>query len=70
MIISEPIACITDGISANKKAAKKEATTGSQSLEAETKEGEKYLRHQLKMLCPKMVEKTPSNRPTIGALNP
>ena len=38
------------GISPNRKAAKIAATTGSQSLEADTKAGEKYLRHQLKIL--------------------
>ena len=32
------------------------ATTGSHNLEADTKDGEKYFRHQLKILCPKMVE--------------
>ena len=46
------------------------ATTGSQSLEADTKEGEKYFKHQLKMLWPKMVENTASSRPTITALQP
>ena len=39
------------------------ATTGSHSLDADTKAGEKYFRHQLKMLCPRIVEKTASSRP-------
>ena len=40
----------TVGISAKRTAAMAAAATGSQSLEADTKEGEKYFRHQLKML--------------------
>ena len=46
------------------------ATTGSHSLDADTKDGEKYLRHQLKMLCPSIVEKIASNNPTQMAFHP
>ena len=42
----------------------------SQSLEADTKDGEKYFRHHLKMLCPRMVEKTASSKPTTMVFSP
>ena len=58
------------GISLKRKAAMAAAATGSQSLDAETKEGEKYFRHQLKMLWPRMVEKMARRAPTTMALGP
>ena len=53
-----------------KKIAKNAATTGSHSFDADTKAGEKYFKHQLKILCPNMVEKTDNNKPTTIALIP
>ena len=53
-----------------RKAARMAATTGSQSLDADTKAGEKYLRHQLKILWPRMVENNASSKPTTTALKP
>ena len=65
-----PTICNKAGNSPNKLAAITAATTGSQSFDADTNAGEKYFKHQLKILCPKIVEKTDNNRPTITALTP
>ena len=62
--------CGNTGSSPNKKPAKTAATTGSQSFDADTNAGEKYFKHQLKMLCPKIVENTDNSNPTITALIP
>ena len=70
MIMTPPATCNNTGISPNKIPAMIAATTGSQSLDADTKAGEKYFRHQLKILCPKIVEKMDSNKPTTTALIP
>ena len=70
MIRTPPIICNKTGASPKRKLARIAATTGSQSLEADTKDGEKYFRHQLKILCPKIVEKIASSRPTTMALGP
>ena len=51
------------GISPKSMKAMAEATTGSQSFEADTKAGEKYFKHQVKILCPSKVEKIPSSNP-------
>ena len=51
------------GISENINIAIIADTTGSQSFDAETNEGEKYFKHQLKILWPKMVEKSESRSP-------
>ena len=69
-IRAPPRICRTAGISPKRKAAITAAATGSQSLDAETKEGEKYFRHQLKMLWPRIVEKMASNAPTMMGLGP
>ena len=45
-----PASCILPGISPNRKPARIAAATGSHSLDADTKAGEKYFKHQLKML--------------------
>ena len=65
-----PNICSQPGSSPKRKPAITAATTGSQSLDAETKEGEKYFKHQLKILWPNMVEHTASSKPTITALQP
>ena len=65
-----PRICRGTGISAKRNAAINAAATGSQSLEAETKDGEKNFRHQLKMLCPRIVEKMASSAPTRMGLGP
>ena len=70
MIMAPPAICNKTGSSPNKKPAIIAAATGSQSLEADTNAGEKYFRHQLKILCPKIVEKTDNNNPTTTALIP
>ena len=56
--MAPPKICRTEGSSRNRNTAIMDAATGSHSLDADTKAGEKYFRHQLKMLCPKMVENT------------
>ena len=70
MIKTPPIICKAVGISKKRIPAKIAATTGSQSFEADTNAGEKYLRHQLKILCPSIVENSAKRRPTITALIP
>ena len=65
-----PAICRSAGTSLNRKSAKTAAATGSHSLEADTKEGEKNFRHQLKILCPKRVEHTLRSRPTTTDLTP
>lgn len=50
--------------------AKNAATTGSHNFDADTNAGEKYFKHQLKILCPNIVENTDNNNPTITALVP
>lgn len=62
--------CKSAGISENRKIAKTDATTGSRSLDADTNDGDKNFRHQLKILCPKMVEKTLKSKPTTIAETP
>ena len=47
-----------------------DAITGSHNFDAETNAGEKYFRHQLKILCPKIVENTASKKPTITTFIP
>lgn len=70
MIIAPPAICNKTGSSPNKKPAIIAAATGSQSFDADTNAGEKYFKHQLKMLCPKIVEKADSKSPTTTALIP
>jgi len=65
-----PNICRRPGYSENSTPAMIVAATGSQSLEADTKEGEKYFRHQLKMLCPRIVEKIARKNPIEIGLNP
>ena len=70
MINIAPAICINVGISLNKNIANIADTTGSHSFDADTKEGEKYFKHQEKMLWPKMVENIANRSPTTGALMP
>ena len=65
-----PAICRSAGTSLNRKSAKTAAATGSHSLEADTKEGEKNFRHQLKILCPRSVENTASKSPTTTEAAP
>ena len=70
MVIAPPRICNMAGISPNKINARIDATTGSHSLDAETKAGEKYFRHQVKILCPSNVEKIPRRSPQIAGFIP
>ena len=70
MIMIPPKICKMSGISLNKNIAIIDATTGSQSFDAETNDGEKYLRHHEKILCPIMVENSANNIPTTAAEYP
>ena len=60
----------TVGISAKRTAAMAAAATGSQSLEADTKDGEKYFRHQENTLWPRMVGNNASRNPMITIRQP
>ena len=44
-----------------------EATTGSQSFEADTNAGEKYFKLQLNKLCPSKVQQIAKSKPTTTA---
>lgn len=64
MVMIPPTICNMAGTSANRNTANNAATGGSQSFEADTNDGDKYFRHQLKILCPSSVEHTESSSPT------
>lgn len=70
MVIIPPRICSNAGISPNRTRAIAEATTGSHNFDADTKAGEKYFKHQVKILCPRSVEKIPSRSPQTAGLMP
>ena len=65
-----PAICRSAGTSLNRKAQRQQQPQARTAWEADTKEGEKNFRHQLKILCPKRVEHTLRSRPTTTDLTP